>query len=140
MAAANYRWVCFSCGASNPPEAERCVKCSFPARATGAEIRAAQEKAQPPSQPARPAAPELAASTVALFFPEALIAAVVLVSSPVLLFRLLAAGRIIDGLFFALAVIVAVALLFVSYRRQSKGVAYAAVIVLVIAGCATFTV
>jgi len=139
MATSDYRWVCFSCGDSNPPGAERCESCGFPARATGAQIRAAREK-HLPSLPSRSAMPEVAASTVALFFPEALIAAVVLVCSPVLLFRLLAAGRITDGLFFALAVAVSAALLVLAYRRQSKGVAYAAVIVLVIAGCASYTV
>lgn len=38
----SYAWQCFACDASNPPRADLCAACGFPARATGKQIGAAR--------------------------------------------------------------------------------------------------
>jgi hypothetical protein len=73
-------------------------------------------------------------STVLLFFPEAIIAALVLVLSPFWVYRLVSHGRLVDAAFFSIAVIACGAMLYWANRDKSKGMAYAAVVLLLVAG------
>ena len=131
----SYRWSCFRCRAANEPSSSECTSCGFPARATGRNIQKARSENE---QRENSADGQDLTSTVLLFFPEAIIAAVVFVLSPYWLYRLVSHGKLVDAAFFSIAVIACGAMLYWAHRERSKGMAYAAVVLLVVAGGAAF--
>jgi len=69
-----------------------------------------------------------------LLFPEGLAALALLIYSPVLLHKLFIAGSVLQGLFFLLAIGVSVALLYFAGRERMRWLAYAGVVILLLAG------
>jgi len=132
MQAPNYRWVCYRCQAVNEPGTTECASCKFTASPTGAQLDSVREPNQSP--PKQKEEHDDLASTVFLLFPEGLLAAFVLLASPVLLLQLITSGKLVDALFFFLAVAAGGAMLYFASRERSKWLAYAASLVLVIAG------
>jgi Zn ribbon nucleic-acid-binding protein len=123
---------------ANEPSSSECASCGFSASATGRQIqkvRSANESIQQKNSDDE----QNFASTVLLFFPEAIVAALVLVLSPFWLYRLVSHGKLVDAAFFSIAVIACGAMLYWAGRERSKGMAYAAVILLVVAGGAVFS-
>lgn len=132
MQAPNYRWACHRCQAANEPGTSQCSSCGFTAHPTGEELSPA--RGIPSQRPPREEDQGELASTVLLLFPEGILGVFVLVTSPVLLFRLIAGAKYVDAVFFLLATTAGATLLYFAGRAHSKWLAYAASLLLIVAG------
>ena len=90
MAGPTYRWTCHKCGHVNEPGIETCVTCEFPAIASAIEIAAARGEPHPN-------ATFDDTSNVWLFFPEALIAGLVVLAAPIWAIALVSKGHYLPG-------------------------------------------
>ncbi len=140
MQAPNYNWSCFRCGASNAAGRGHCQSCGFSANASGEQIREAQQPSSgtPDDALAQSRSSRRLTLSISLFFPEAIAASVVLLCSPFWAVRLFEEGKIANGAFLLFAVVAAAGLFILAYRELSQGLAYAAVVLLCIAGYAGF--
>lgn len=125
MKAPTYRWVCHKCGASNEPHTTSCASCNFAAVASARDAEGSPTDYKPAHHNANSA--ELA-SQFALFFPEGLLAAALVLVAPIWSIRLAfsghlgAAGTLIAGVSLAVYAFV------VSIRHGHRYLAYFAMI------------
>jgi ribosomal protein L37E len=125
MSTPPYRWVCHSCGSSNEPHTNKCSSCGFPAVASGAELERSRRDYRPPHYD--PAAAETA-DRIWLFFPEAILGAVLVVVAPFWAIRLVLAGHFGAAVTLASGVGLAAYAFFQLLRRGHKYLAYFALV------------
>ena len=121
-----YRWVCHACSATNPAGVIRCANCAFPAFAPGRKIAEAAEEQKPvhlrtPEKAQRTERSEL---DWLIFFPEGILAVVVVLAFPFWLISLVFDGNYRQALFLFLFSSCGLALGVFAWRQDSKLLLY----------------
>ena len=117
MKTPTYRWVCHKCQAGNEPGTQTCLSCGFPANASGRDIAALSPK--PEVRGSREPTTVVSRNTF-LFFPEIIIAGVVVLGTPVWVVRLLLHGAVFPALALIAGVFASAALFVLGFRSNSK--------------------
>lgn len=137
----SYSWSCHGCAANNTAGSSTCAQCGLSAFATAAQIEQSRKARVPdvvPDQTARPESDWLVSGAwSALFFPEVIPAALVLIASPIWLLSLLVAGNILAAVVLATGIATAIAIGYFARRAQSRGLIYTAMIVVLFAALET---
>jgi hypothetical protein len=130
MLAPAYRWVCKKCASENEARVARCAACACPAIVAPDELE--------PLPPRKPAHFIEDASSGWLFFPESLIAGVLVLASPIWGARLLWQGQVLLGVFLLIGVCGAGYAAFRSFRANERWTAYASIVGINIIGAVVF--
>ncbi|HKW83132.1 MAG TPA: Ran-binding zinc finger domain-containing protein [Burkholderiaceae bacterium] len=121
MKTPNYRWVCYKCSTVNEPGTQVCLSCGFPSNASGHDIAALSQE---PKGSAARESPSVVARNAFLFFPEVIVAAVVVLGTPVWFVHLLLEGAVFPALALAGGVSSSTVLFVLGYRRNATYSAY----------------
>lgn len=129
----------------NEPQATACACCGFTAFPTGEEIAAAEaEKRFQPSR-ADPPSGQIdtgwlnAPSSVIMFFPEGLVAAALVLASPIWFLKLLFEGKLLAAFILCAGVAAGVWLARQAWVAKERWLLYCAVVLLLLTAAGTFT-
>ena len=118
--APDYRWVCHKCQAANEAGTDQCAGCSMTARVYASQIPVAEAPAVPADQPRT----SIVLENIWLFFPEAILAALVILFSPVWCVGLLLRGQFGAALLLITAVGAFTGGFVLCVRERQKALAY----------------
>jgi hypothetical protein len=132
MSAPGYRWVCKKCASENEARVACCVACACPAIVAPGELESL-------SSPV-PAHFIEDASSGWMFFPESLIAGVLVLASPIWGARLIWQGQVVLGIFLLIGVCGAGYGVFRGFRANERWTVYGSIVGINIIGAVVFCV